>query len=90
MAPDVDELDYAGGGLPRETNWWGAFVIGLAVLDQDLLAGRVRPHVDALGGGRELVFRRRVERRKPPEELRHLQCVHRLHSSETFPVFPLY
>src|SRR3954449_5858212 len=28
--PDVDELDYAGGGLARETNWWGAFVIGLA------------------------------------------------------------
>jgi amino acid transporter len=25
-----DELDYAGGGLPQETNWWGAFVIGLA------------------------------------------------------------
>src|SRR5918912_292484 len=25
-----DELDYAGGGLSRETNWWGAFVIGLA------------------------------------------------------------
>src|ERR1700675_3045187 len=22
--------DYEGGGLPRETNWWGAFVIGLA------------------------------------------------------------
>ena len=27
---DFDQLDYAGGGLPRETNWWGAFVIGLA------------------------------------------------------------
>jgi amino acid transporter len=25
-----DELDYAGGGLKQETNWWGAFVIGLA------------------------------------------------------------
>jgi amino acid transporter len=25
-----DELDYAGGGLAQETNWWGAFVIGLA------------------------------------------------------------
>ena len=25
-----DELDYEGGGLPKETNWWGAFVIGLA------------------------------------------------------------
>ncbi len=26
----LDELEYAGGGLARETNWWGAFVIGLA------------------------------------------------------------
>ena len=26
----ADELDYAGGGLAKETNWWGAFVIGLA------------------------------------------------------------
>jgi amino acid transporter len=25
-----DKLDYEGGGLARETNWWGAFVIGLA------------------------------------------------------------
>jgi amino acid transporter len=25
-----DELSYEGGGLPRTTNWWGAFVIGLA------------------------------------------------------------
>ncbi|HXY86155.1 MAG TPA: APC family permease [Gaiellaceae bacterium] len=30
MAAGMDELDYEGGGLPRETNWWGAFVIGLA------------------------------------------------------------
>src|SRR5207237_1893643 len=30
MASGMDELDYAGGGLPKETNWWGAFVIGLA------------------------------------------------------------
>ena len=30
MTQQFDELDYAGGGLPRETNWWGAFVIGLA------------------------------------------------------------
>src|SRR3989442_6210095 len=30
MASHVDELDYAGGGLKQETNWWGAFVIGLA------------------------------------------------------------
>src|SRR4051812_34949535 len=25
-----ETLDYAGGGLQQETNWWGAFVIGLA------------------------------------------------------------
>ncbi len=24
------EIDYEGGGLKKETNWWGAFVIGLA------------------------------------------------------------
>jgi amino acid transporter len=30
MSEQHDELDYAGGGLPQETNWWGAFVIGLA------------------------------------------------------------
>ncbi len=30
MASHEDELDYAGGGLKQETNWWGAFVIGLA------------------------------------------------------------
>nr|MBA2517771.1 amino acid permease [Solirubrobacterales bacterium] len=28
--PHGDELEYAGGGLTREINWWGAFVIGLA------------------------------------------------------------
>src|SRR3977135_2325523 len=28
--PSNEELDYAGGGLKQETNWWGAFVIGLA------------------------------------------------------------
>ena len=25
-----EELAYEGGGLSRETNWWGAFVVGLA------------------------------------------------------------
>src|SRR5450631_1653672 len=25
-----DELVYASAGLPKTTNWWGAFVIGLA------------------------------------------------------------
>jgi amino acid transporter len=28
--PDHDELVYESGGLPKTTNWWGAFVIGLA------------------------------------------------------------
>jgi amino acid transporter len=27
---DTGAPDYEGGGLSRETNWWGAFVIGLA------------------------------------------------------------
>ena len=31
MTDGHDELDYAGGGLKQETNWWGAFVIGLAI-----------------------------------------------------------
>ena len=26
----VDELVYEAAGLPKTTNWWGAFVIGLA------------------------------------------------------------
>ncbi|MDX6472955.1 MAG: hypothetical protein QOK22_1771, partial [Gaiellaceae bacterium] len=30
MASNEEQLDYAGGGLKQETNWWGAFVIGLA------------------------------------------------------------
>src|SRR6266540_6603119 len=30
MSTEEQELDYAGGGLKQETNWWGAFVIGLA------------------------------------------------------------
>ena len=28
--PETGAPDYEGGGLSRETNWWGAFVIGLA------------------------------------------------------------
>ncbi len=28
--PFQDELAYEGSGLPKTTNWWGAFVIGLA------------------------------------------------------------
>ncbi len=27
---ELEELTYEGGGLKQETNWWGAFVIGLA------------------------------------------------------------
>ncbi|MDP9401603.1 MAG: APC family permease [Actinomycetota bacterium] len=27
---DQDKLEYEGGGLAQETNWWGAFVVGLA------------------------------------------------------------
>src|ERR1700690_225507 len=30
MTEIQDGLDDAGGGPPQETNWWGAFVIGLA------------------------------------------------------------
>ena len=26
----TDVLEYEGGGLAQETNWWGAFVVGLA------------------------------------------------------------
>src|ERR671935_2088408 len=29
-AMDLDELEYAEGGLVKGTNWWGAFVVGLA------------------------------------------------------------
>src|SRR5919197_2149905 len=29
-ALDLDELEYAEGGLTKGTNWWGAFVVGLA------------------------------------------------------------
>jgi amino acid transporter len=30
VATEPDQIDYEGGGLEKETNWWGAFVIGLA------------------------------------------------------------
>jgi len=30
QASETGAPDYEGGGLSRETNWWGAFVIGLA------------------------------------------------------------
>jgi hypothetical protein len=30
MATPPDHLDYAAGGLRQETDWRGAFVIGLA------------------------------------------------------------
>src|SRR6266446_1191928 len=42
-----EELDYAGGGLKQETNWWGAFVIGLA--GTILVTGIAPVMVTALG-----------------------------------------
>lgn len=42
-----DELEYAGGGLRQETNWWGAFVIGLA--GTILVTGIAPVMVTALG-----------------------------------------
>src|SRR5919199_1607957 len=42
-----DELEYAGGGLAQETNWWGAFVIGLA--GTILVTGIAPVMVNALG-----------------------------------------
>ncbi len=47
MASGLDELDYAGGGLKQETNWWGAFVIGLA--GTILVTGIAPVMVTALG-----------------------------------------
>jgi len=59
-----EELDYAGGGLKQETNWWGAFVIGLATtryvlanpavadLGHDELIGWARPVIRQLLVGR--------------------------------------
>ena len=39
--------DYEGGGLSKETNWWGAFVIGLA--GTILVTGIAPVMVTALG-----------------------------------------
>ena len=53
MAPDSkqtsasEELQYASGGLKRETGWWGAFVIGLA--GTILVTGIAPVMVTALG-----------------------------------------
>ena len=47
MASAHDELEYAGGGLAQETNWWGAFVIGLA--GTILVTGIAPVMVTALG-----------------------------------------
>lgn len=44
---EYDTLDYAGGGLATETNWWGAFVIGLA--GTILVTGIAPVMVTALG-----------------------------------------
>src|SRR5919204_3072557 len=47
MAEVHDELEYEGGGLAQETNWWGAFVIGLA--GTILVTGIAPVMVTALG-----------------------------------------
>src|SRR5881227_2717670 len=47
MSENEQELDYAGGGLKQETNWWGAFVIGLA--GTILVTGIAPVMVTALG-----------------------------------------
>src|SRR5256885_8146361 len=47
MGAQEQELDYAGGGLKQETNWWGAFVIGLA--GTILVTGIAPVMVTALG-----------------------------------------
>src|SRR6202162_1524031 len=47
MSFQEEELDYAGGGLKQETNWWGAFVIGLA--GTILVTGIAPVMVTALG-----------------------------------------
>ena len=44
---EFDELVYEGGGLPKRTNWWGAFVIGLA--GTILVTGIAPTMVTALG-----------------------------------------
>src|SRR5437763_13624471 len=46
-ALDIEELDYAEGGLVKGTNWWGAFVIGLA--GTILVTGIAPVMVTALG-----------------------------------------
>ncbi len=43
----ADVLEYEGGGLARETNWWGAFVVGLA--GTILVTGIAPVMVTALG-----------------------------------------
>src|SRR5919197_4061489 len=47
MASAHDELEYAGGRPAQETNWWGAFVIGLA--GTILVTGIAPVMVTALG-----------------------------------------
>src|SRR2546426_5479158 len=39
--------DYVGGGLSKETNWWGAFVVGLA--GTILVTGVTSPVLAGLG-----------------------------------------
>ena len=44
----VDVETYTGSGLKRETNWWGAFVVGLA--GTILVTGVVGPVLGGMGG----------------------------------------
>src|SRR4249919_3169125 len=44
---DTGAADYEGGGLSRETSWWGAFVVGLAGVI--LVTGIAPVMVTALG-----------------------------------------
>ena len=44
-----EELAYEGGGLSRETNWWGAFVVGLA---GTILVTGIAPVMVTIAGGR--------------------------------------
>ena len=48
-----DELDYVGGGLPKTTNWWGAFVIGLA---GTILVTGIAPYVVQGTGGLGIIL----------------------------------
>src|SRR3982074_165441 len=62
-----EELDYAGGGLKQETNWWGAFVIGLAGA---ILVTGLRPRMGAVP--RAPALRALSFREKWPRAAKHI------------------